>query len=151
MTNNKGIRNALATRFSVHARAVTFSVHATHEAVCIEWQLCHASQCARNHTSLIETAFTFAGFMQGHRHDNFRAVQWLAALYFMHERNQTSRQVSLSFQLEDRSTQGTVIRTTGTGESVCVVIAPATTNLSAPGFTNRRQTQRTTLPAKHVL
>src|SRR2546430_1581127 len=89
--------------------------------------------------------------MQRHRHDNFRAVQWLAALYFMYERNQTCGQVSLSFQLQDRSTQGAVIGTTRPGESVCVVIAPATTNLSAPAFTDLRQTQRATLPAKHVL
>src|SRR5207302_520961 len=92
--NDKSALTAVAPRLCVHARAMTFGVHATHETVSVEWQLCYASQFARNHTSLIETAFTFAGFMQRHRHDNFRAVQWLAALYFMYERNQTGGQVS---------------------------------------------------------
>src|SRR2546423_15136194 len=88
--------------------------------------------------------------MQRHRHDDFRAVQWLAALCFMYERKQTCGYVGLSFQLQDRSAQGAVIRATCTSESVRVVIAPTTTNLWAPGFTDLRQTQRTTLPAKRV-
>src|SRR2546423_2185250 len=133
MAHSKSIGNTIAPGLCVHARAMTFGVHATHEAVCVAWQLCHASQFARDNISLIEAAFTFAGFMQRHRHDDFRAVQRLAALYFMYERNQASGNMSLSFQLQDRSTQGAVIRTARTSESVCVVIAPATTNLFAPG------------------
>src|SRR5438067_1766264 len=151
MAHSKSIGNTFVSGLCVHACTMTFGVHTTHEAVCIEWQLCCASQFASDNSSLIETAFTFTGFMQRHRHDNFRAVQRLAALHFMYERNHTSGYVSLSFQLEDRSTQGAVIRTTRPGESVCVVVAPATTNLFAPGFTDLRQTQGATLPAKHVL
>lgn len=147
MAHGKGFGNTLAAGDGIHAGAMALGVNMSDEAVLVERQITQACEFAREQRGLIEAALTLAFRMQRNGDDQVSGVERLAALELKRQLSQSPDDVRFSFQIQNRSAQGSFINSAGSRSGKGGVVASTATDHFSLLAINHCPSKHTALPA----
>src|SRR6266850_539576 len=151
MADGEGFRDTLAAGLRVHAGAMAFGMNAADDAVFVEGQTTQVCEFTREQQSLIETAFTFAFGVQRNRDDQVGAIQRFTLLRGVHQAREAIGNVWLTLQLQNRSPQGSFIKSASPRPAEGIILAMGTPDSLSSVFANRRFSKLTALPTHGVV